>query len=237
MSAVREDYEDDQGGHLTTRQRRAGTRLGDVIAAGRVDAVLRDPARMQLQDFHRGLPVSTLSSIFRLDPATVKKRLADCPIKEARKGGYLYDLAEAAQYLVKPVFNAKKMLETMKATELPPTLQAAFWDAALKRQKWEENAGDLWRTEKVMEVLAEAFKTIKQTVLLWSDTVGEQTPLTDEQQKIIVALGDALQRDIHAALVLNAGKTKTLSTIDEAPKAEIEIDEVDEDEIDPMSLV
>lgn len=233
MSAVREDYEEDTGGHLTTRQRRAGTRLGDVIAAGRADAVLRDPSRMQLQDFHRGLPVSTLSSIFRMDPTTVKRRLADCPIKEARKGGYLYDLAEAAQYLVKPVFDAKKLLETMKATELPPTLQAAFWDAALKRQKWEENAGDLWRTDRVREVLAEAFKTIKQTILLWSDTVGEQTMLSDEQRKILVALGDALQSEIHAALVQDAARRKTLSTIEEAPKDPV----VDEDDIDAMSLV
>jgi hypothetical protein len=168
-----------------------------------------------LKDVHGGVTTAWLAQVFGMDPTTVKKRLADCPPLHRRKAGYTYDLKVAAQYLVKPVFNTHEYLKSMKPSELPSQLQAAYWDAALKRQKWEENAGQLWRTEAVLAVLAEAFQTIKFTMQLWADNLERVTGLTDEQRDVLVKAVDGLQDELHTALVRNAKEKSTPALISE----------------------
>lgn len=106
-------------------------------------------------------------------------------------------------------------MASMKPSEMPSNLQQAYWDAMLKKQKWEENAGDLWRTVKVQEAFAEAAKMIKQTVQLWADSVGEETALTDAQRELIMHLAKALQDQIFEALVKNVRSKKTLASSSE----------------------
>ena len=99
----------------------------------------------------------------------------------------------------------------MKPSDLPTAFQQSFWDAALKRQKWEENAGQLWRTEKVREVLGSTFQTIKFTVQLWADTLERQTGLSTDQRALLTKMVDSLQEEIYKALVTQAGSQRTTS--------------------------
>jgi hypothetical protein len=170
---------------------------------------------MDMTDVFSGVTVGWLSKVFGMDPSDVKKRLADCPPLHRRKAGYVYSLPIAAKYLVKPVFDVQKYLSTMKASELPNGLQKDYWDAALKRQKWEENAGQLWRTEAVLEVLGEAFKGVKFSMQLWADNLERVTGLTEEQRKLLVGMVDGLQDELYDNMVRRAQEKSTPSLRDE----------------------
>lgn len=181
------------------------------------------PPSLDMTDVYAGVTVGWLSKVFGMDPSDVKKRLADCPPLHRRKAGYVYSLPIAARYLVKPVFDVQKYLSTMKASELPNGLQKDYWDAALKRQKWEENAGHLWRTEAVLEVLGEAFKNIKFSMQLWADNLDRVTGLTEEQRKLLVGMVDGLQDELYENMVRRAQEKSTPSV-----RAEIKDGELDD---------
>lgn len=161
-----------------------------------------------------GVTVAFLSQVFRMDQNKVKRLLVNCEPKETRRRGrtqiqVLYDLAEAAEYLVKPKADSKEIIKALRKEDLPPALNTAFWDAQLKRQKWEENAGQLWRTETIRSVIGGMFQTIKFTIQLWADTIERQTGLTEDQRALLNELTDELQAEMFASLKENAKATMT----------------------------
>lgn len=170
---------------------------------------------MDMTDTFAGVSVGWLSKVFGMDPSDVKKRLADCPAMKRQKSGYVYSLPVAARFLVKPEFDADKFIRSMKPSELPPQLQSAYWQSALMRQKWEENAGHLWRTESVMEVLGDTFKTLKNSMQLFADNLERLTELSDKQREILVAAIDGLQDDMYKSLVDMASQKRTVSSTNE----------------------
>ncbi len=195
----------------------------------------------------KGVTVAWLAQAFKLAPNTVKARLAMCPIKVERRRGTqmkttLYDLKTAAAYLVNPVQSTADFMKAMKRNDLPPALQQTMWDALLKRQKWEENAGDLWRTVKVREVLGSTFQTIKSTMQLWTETVERQTELSADQRKIITELVDGLAQDIYDKMAEQAEGDGFGPQIEELAEligenrsvAEVNSYLDDEDELDAM---
>lgn len=171
----------------------------------------------------QGVTVSFLAQTFVLDPAKVKRLLVNCPIKRTRKRGrtqtqHLYDLRTAASYLVEPKISVADVLAQIKREDLPPAINTAFWDAQLKRQKWEENAGLLWRTETIRGVIGGMFQTIKFTIQLWADTIERQTGLSEEQRAILNEMTDGLQSEMFESLLENAKETMTgpqLAELDE----------------------
>lgn len=167
----------------------------------------RAVARPNVEQVLGGVTASWLAQAFGMDVKDVKRKLAGCPAlvegTDTGRGyqGRLYELKVAAAYLVKPKISATNFLTAVKKAELPATLQQSFWDAMLKRQKYEENAGDLWRTAKIREVLGQTFQQMKFTIQLWADTVEKTTGLTNEQRRILIGMADSLQGDLYAALV------------------------------------
>jgi hypothetical protein len=131
-----------------------------------------------------GLPVTTLGEIFGLDHKEVKKRLVGRvqPVDTKRM---TYRIRDAAPYLVEIKTDPEEMIKSLSPSKLPPALQDAFWKAQNSRQKWEENRGDLWRTARVFEVVSGAFKVIRLTLMMLTDTIQQRTALSDEQRKII----------------------------------------------------
>lgn len=178
-----------------------------------------------------GVTRTWLADVFAMDPTTVKKKLANCPTKGKRGGNPVYELRLAAQYLVPPRVDIAQFIKSMRPNDLPPILQSAYWDAQKKRQDWEINAGELWRTEKVIETLSETFKLIKTSVNLFADTVEQETGLSDRQREIITKLTDGLMDDIHNALVRQHELSQTpnqlaeLRDIEEAVRVGPKIDD------------
>lgn len=164
-------------------------------------------------DVVHGVTVGTLAQVFRMDSSTVKKRLRDCPPIATRKVGHVYDMAVAASFLVKPVFDPQEYLRTMKPSELPTHLQEAYWSAMRKRQEWEKEARELWQTSDVMDVFGSVFKTIKTSLQLWPDTVEQATGLSPKQRDMLVEMCDALQRKLHQKLIDLPKQSQTRSQV------------------------
>lgn len=224
MSAVDDDIDD-----LVGRPKRRRDALLDALVESRRSGRASD--HPHVEDMLTGVTVSWLAQVFGMDPKTVKAKLADCPPMHRRKAGYVYHLPTACSYLIKPAMTAEQMMKNMKPSDLPAQFQQSFWDAALKRQKWEENAGQLWRTDAVREVLGSTFQTIKFTMQLWADTLERQTGLSAEQRDIVVQMVDGLQEEIYKALVSKAAASTTGSQASELNEM------LGEDDSDGMELV
>jgi len=170
------------------------------------------PSVYGLREVHGGVSLSWLAQVFKMDRQTIKRRLAHCPpIRLARGNTPLFDLTQAAAYLVTPKVDIAAWIRSLRPQDLPPGLQKEFWDARLKRQRWEREAGDLWHTRDVLDVLGEAFKRIKETAQLWTDDVERAHGLTAEQRITLTRLVDGLQDDLHERLVEMAGARRTSS--------------------------
>jgi hypothetical protein len=176
----------------------------------------RDRLDMHGHAVVKGVTVNWLAQVFHLDHRVCAQRLKDCPPLTRKRGGHglLYDVAIAAEYLVKPRFDAEQYIKTMKIEELPAKLQEGFWAAALKRQKWEENAGRLWRTEDVVKKFSETFLMIANTMRLWVDDLDAVMEITEPQRKALENCVRDLQQQV--------GKTiKSLPRVTQSQLAEM----------------
>lgn len=148
-----------------------------------------------------GLPVTELAKIFRTNNLNVRRKLASVkPIGE-RAGDPVYDIADAAACLVKPRVDLAEYIKTLRPADVPVALQKQFWDAQLGRQKFEEQAGQLWRTEKVQTAVGDVFKVVRQKVRLFADAVDRESALNEEQRVILTRMSDELLEDMFKAVV------------------------------------
>lgn len=192
---------DDLVGSVPRKSTRLDTALDNLTASKRMGIRNDKTGGYAVEDVHNGVTVSWLAQVFSMDPKTVKQRLADCPPLYSRKAGYVYALPVACQYLVKPAITPEQFMKNIKQADLPPAMQDSFWSANLKRQKYEENAGDLWRTADVRLALSGMFQTIKFTIQLWADNMQKQVGATEKQREWMVKASDALQKEIYDAVV------------------------------------
>ena len=205
----------------------------DTVDYGRGKKTGHGGVDMNMEVVHRGVTATWLSQVFNMSPITVKKKLKNCPSIGSTKAGFLYELPTAATFLVKPVFNVKEYLKTMKPEELPSKLQDRYWSALMRRIKYEEKASTLWRTEKVLFVLGEVFQTIKFSLQLWADTLDRATGLTTEQRDLLRGMVDGLQDDIYMKLRDFEKENRTPSVLGEglgvSDDDELEDEEEEED--------
>lgn len=167
-----------------------------------------------------GVTVAFLAQVFQMDHNKVKRKLVNCPVKERRTRGtmqvqHFYDLKDAAAYLVEARVDPEEIIKKIRKEDLPPSISTAYWDAQLKRQKWEEQAGSLWRTDVIRSVIGSMFQTIKFTIQLWADTLERQTGLTEDQRAYLNGMTDELQKSMFEAIRENAQKNMTKPQIGE----------------------
>lgn len=177
--------------------------------------LIGDAPEMDLARVYGGVSAHWLAQVFGHDKNTIKKKLAAANIEIVgqRNGGPLYRIADAAQYLVKPKVDLVSYVKSLRPNDLPPILNDAYWGAMLKRQKWEENANDLWRTEAVLEVFGDLALSFKTTVNLWVEEVDRQDSLSPEQRKILTDLTDRLLEQVYEQMVEAPKKRKTPSSV------------------------
>jgi len=172
-----------------------------------------------------GVTLTWLSQVFEMTPYELKKKLRNCPTKPARDGrtGAYYDLPTAAAYLVTPRIDVDEYMKNVKPTDMPAHLQDQYWSAMNKKQKWEEAAGHLWRSEKVLAVFGDVFQLVKGSIQLWPDAVERAVGMNAEQKRTLRAQCDGLQKDIHTRLLQMPDDQHTGPQLDEfeAPSSEI----------------
>jgi hypothetical protein len=193
--------------------------LDDLIGTAKPLPKRDEKVSLRTIDLHqvtRGVSIPWLVRVFRMGRAKVEMALRDCePASTTPNGAPLYDLKEAAAYLVEPKKDFKDRLKSITAKDLPDELKETFWNAKLKEAKYRALAGELWTTPSVMEVLGETFKTIKSTAQLWTDTIEDTVSLTDKQRALQVKLVDRLLDNLHKALVKQAQSKATKSLLEE----------------------
>lgn len=205
-------------------------------------------ADMNIDAVMHGVTIGWLAQALNMNHASVKQKLRDCPPLFRRKSGFVYDIKVAMRYLVPPVFNVDEYLKTMRVEDLPVRLQTEYWSAKIKRQQFEEDAGQLWRTEKVVEVFGQVFQILKFSMQLWVDNLERKSKLSVEQRKMLIEMVDALQQEIYEKMQKMESLRKTPSVLEEDREAEEEMqrredrinataaDEYDEDELDGDEL-
>lgn len=148
-----------------------------------------------------GFSKNQLAEFFKKDIDTITVRLKDVKPCGMRAGHPVYDFLDCCKRLVDPVIDIEEWVKKLRPNDLPVYLQQQFWQAQLSRQKFDENRGELWRTERIAQVLSDVFKTIRQRIVMTTDMVDQQTALTDTQRATIQSIMDALLSDIQKDLV------------------------------------
>ncbi len=156
----------------------------------------------ELTLLYNGATANELAILFDMSVNEVRRKIIGVvdPITGPNKVPR-FRVREAAPYLCSVVFDPEEMIRTLTPAKLPPALSHVFWKAQKDRQDFEERKGDLWRTQRVIEVFSEVFKTIRMTILMFNDTLEQRADVSPEQRKIIQQLGDGLLDQAHEALV------------------------------------
>ena len=150
-----------------------------------------------IQAVEKGVTASWLAIVFRMELTEVKRRLRNCRAIGIRgKTQFLYDLREAATYLVDPKVTTDEFLARANAGKLPPKLQNGYWDAKTRKLRYEIMAGELWPTEQVVGAISRLFKTIKNETQLWVTDLGRKRTLSPEQRAYFEERVDGLQLSI-----------------------------------------
>jgi hypothetical protein len=144
---------------------------------------------------------SQLASLFRRDPKAMPRLLQGLAPSGERRGAKIYVIADAAQRLVKPGYEVEQYLRRMHPSDMPPLMGKEFWNGQRARQAFEENEGDLWRTNEMVVVFAEACQTMRTSMLLFRDALEREESLSDEQTAALSGLIDGAIKDMQEALV------------------------------------
>lgn len=169
-----------------------------------------------------GVSAAWLGHVFGHDKNTIKKKLAKCPVAGKNRGTPLYLIKEAAAWLVPPKVDVMTYIRGLRPVDLPPQLNDAYWSAMRKRQLVLLEAGDLWQTADVLQVLGEAALMMKDTVTLWVDEMDRVHGLTDKQREMLTRMSDGLLHEVHDKLVTAPAKKRTPSTLAEYAEAPAE---------------
>lgn len=149
-------------------------------------------ATITYQDLVKGFSINQLAELFGMDRRTVTDRLRDVEPAGTRASHPIYRMVDAAPKLcVEGAIQSRRSAANEKD----------YWDAQLKKQKFEENAGDLWRTDKVVEVFAGVFKVFRENVTVFIDRLEHETGLPPETIESAKAFGDHLLTETRAKLL------------------------------------
>lgn len=176
----------------------------------------QNPGASVVQAMLKPVSITFISEVLLMDRKTVTRRLKDLPHVSMHRGNSpLYDFRQALPYLVTPKIDMDALVKRLNADDLPASLQKDVWDARLKALQWRERAGELWKTDDVLEVLGEAFQRLKTTTQLWIDQIGDNHALPAAARKELTDLVDGLQTDLHQTLVEMPRDKSTLSATGE----------------------
>jgi len=154
--------------------------------------------------------IAQLAQDFNLSRSTATKRLAECPHSGESRGYPAYTLEHAAPFLIDPKgIGLNKQQEEpeneMDPDKMPPDMQKDYWDARLKKQKHDKEAGHLWDTLEVIHVLSEAYKPLAQRLRTLTDVLERVAGLdTDQLERAEEVIND-VQQQIYDDLIEKFG--------------------------------
>jgi len=155
---------------------------------------------------HIGATIAQLGTMFGLSQKTVSSKLigrvAPAKVKGATdKDAARYHLRDVAPLLCDPQVDIEEILKTITPAKIPPMLQDAFWKAQKSRLDVEEKLGNLWDTERVVQILGEAFKPCRMAILMFKEEVEQQEELSASTRALLDTMSDSLLTALHNNLV------------------------------------
>lgn len=179
--------------------------------AGDIESRLQNSLRSSkaknppVEIFLRPVPVHYFASIFKMKPDTIRRRLRNLePVawQERATGDVAkYDFVEALPYLIKPKVDIAEWIASQRIQDLPTHISDQFWKAHQTKQRVLKEAGDLWHTEDVLEVLGGLFLMIRDTTKIWIEELPGKSTMTTEQYEKFQRNVDGLLEEIHSRLV------------------------------------
>lgn len=144
-----------------------------------------------------GVSLYDLSVITRKPEDELKQALSAVPpIRGGNSRTHVYDIAQALPAIyANDAATAERITEAikkMKPTQLPPALQKEFWSAQRARLDYLEDVKDLWRTERVMQVLSKVLGIQRQAMTLLEDNTDQRDTLTAAQRAYIRSAADSV---------------------------------------------
>lgn len=155
---------------------------------------------------HIGATIAQLAQLFNLSQVTIRSRIVgrvspSRPKGQTEKDSLRYHIRDVAPLLVTPEVDIEALLKSLTPEKFPPRLQDPFWKAQKSRLDVEERLGNLWNTERVVEVLADAFKPVRMSILMFVENIEQQTELTPRQRQLITDQADGLLLSLNTALI------------------------------------
>jgi hypothetical protein len=154
---------------------------------------------------YQGCSTSQLALIFRLKTPDVAKRLGDLrPVGVGRQNNPLYDLAEAAARLVKIEITQDmidRYMRSINHAHLPPMVSKAYWDGKQQRERYREQANELWNTVDIIRVSSEALQSLRMSIILIPDVLKDEADLNERQFRAVQRIVDEALEDARVKLV------------------------------------
>lgn len=150
-----------------------------------------------------GLTQRELSVMFNKSPGTVAKQLGDVKPCGRRNGKFIYQIADAAPYLCRPK-NAREIaafMRTARPNDVPSVMTKEFWNGQRSRQAFMLAEGDLWPTDKIIELLSTTFTKLRMGLLLLPDDIERSNFLTDAQVETLRNKVDGILATLAKSLV------------------------------------
>lgn len=159
---------------------------------------------------YQGASVNQLGELFRMKPADVLRRLGDLePVGFGRQNNPLYDVARAAARLIKIPVTPEMIdayMRRVNARDLPPILNKIYWEGLTVRERYREQAGELWLSADVARVTSDAFQSLRMSLLLIPDVLRDETGLTEKQFNIAQGIVDKALEEARVKLVADLRK-------------------------------
>ncbi len=154
---------------------------------------------------YQGCTVTQLGEMFHMKRQIVERRLASCPKSGTNsQGTALYQVGDAAQYLVRVELTDEMVYETLRRADpkdFPAFTNKMFWEGMGVRRKYEEQVGDLWHTSDVAAVASASFNAIRMALLLLPDELTDTAGLNERQRTIVQQIMDQTLEGCRDALV------------------------------------
>lgn len=155
---------------------------------------------------HVGATVPQLALIFGMSQKTITSRVTGRvtparPKGQTEKDPTRYHLRDVAPLLCDPQVDIEEILKSLTPSKIPPMLQDAFWKAQKSRLEVEEKLGNLWSTERVVKVLADAFKPCRMAILMFREQVEQEEELSANTRALLEKMSDDLLESMHEGLV------------------------------------
>jgi hypothetical protein len=173
---------------------------------------------------YQGATLRQLCVLFKMDISKVKVRIADIEPCGQRHGFPVYAIKDAASVLSDPRWPMDEWIKRMNHADLPMLLRKEYWAGMRSRQLYEIAAGDLWPTDRIIEMAGEMLKVIAMSARLAADQVERETGITVRQREVVNRLMDSMLANARDALEkhIKNRKPKDDSQVSEPVEAEDE---------------